>query len=272
MRKKNNKSIIFTVLFYISAIITVIFNQISIQNNSDILNEINFYSIFIMTILLSMFIINNYVIISIIKEKISIKGIINITIRTLLYYLINIMIVNKLDSNTTSIIFITLILILSTIDIVLLIMNFRKVNILIIMNDEEILKHKKDYKVKAMDNSKKFKYFQLNIFLILISFFSIYIANVFIDYENKFHIVIFCTVLLCSLILSVKYVYNITKISDKIRFYHYLSVVVTNLAISLLLYYKANLLIFAVPIILIPIIKLDKDVRRCLLNEENNTK
>lgn len=270
MRRKNNRTITFTLIFYILAIITVILNQLFIRNDSVILKEVNFYSIFLMTISLSVFIMNHFLFISITKQRISINVIVNIEIKTFLYYLINIMIVNKLVLNASTIIFITLILTLSIIDIVVLIINFRKVNILILNNDEEILKQEKDYKVKTIENSEDFKSFQLNIFLLLISIFSIYLVNVFIDYKNGVQIIIFGTVLLCSLILSIKYVQNIKKISEEIRFYHYLSVILTILTTSLILYYKVNLLIFVVAIILIPILKIDLDVRRTLLNENSS--
>src|SRR5690554_6704591 len=268
MKKKSNRALIFSMFFYVTSLLTMTLNQIFIYKQIVAINEINFFSILIITISLSLFLINHFVFISIKKQHINIKAIINIAIKIVLYYLTTIMIVNKLDLNTPSIIFSTLFLILKIIDIVTLVINFRKINVLILNNDDdEILKQEKEFKVKVLKKSEDFKFFQLNIFLLLIAIFSIYLVDTLIDYSNEFHMILYCTVLLLAIILSVKYVHNISKISDSVKFYHYLSSVISVLAVSLILYLDANLLIFLLFIPLIPILKLDIGVRKRLLNE-----
>ena len=267
MKKKSNRALIFSMFFYVTSLLTVTLNQIFIYKQYVAVNEINFFSILIITISLSLFIINHFVFISIRKQNINIKAIINIAIKIVLYYLTTIMIVNELVLNTPTIIFSTLFLILTVINITTLVINFRKINVLILNNDDEILKQEKEFKVKVLKKSEDFKFFQLNIFLLLIAIFSIYLVDTLIDYSNEFHMILYCTVLLLAIILSVKYVHNISKISDSVKFYHYLSSVFSVLAVSLILYLDANLLIFLLFIPLIPILKLDIGVRKRLLNE-----
>ncbi|HHT55352.1 MAG TPA: hypothetical protein GX012_02190 [Acholeplasma sp.] len=267
MKKKSNRALIFSMFFYVTSLLTVTLNQIFIYKQIVAINEINFFSILIITISLSLFLINHFVFISIRKENINIKAIINIAIKIVLYYLTTIMIVNELVLNTPTIIFSTLFLILKIIDIVTLVINFRKINVLILNNDDEILKQEKEFKVKVLKKSEDFKFFQLNIFLLLIAIFSIYLVDTLIDYSNEFHMILYCTVLLSALILSIKYVHNISKISDAVKFYHYLSSVISVLAVSLILYLDANLLIFLLLIPLVPILKLDIDVRKIILKE-----
>lgn len=269
MKKRLERLKFFHKLFYLFSSFLIIFIQILFQFNGVVNTNVIGTFIFINSYLVAFYIIYNVVFESFLNRNISKISKINLVNKYVIFLLVNILIVNKIELN-----YIYLFLVIVTVSIAIYDhVCFKKLCIkvdkMIKENNIDIIIEQKEHLLKAWENSKAYKNIQLNVFNFIISGVFVYLTSFFTDFTDWRNIVICLLLFSNSLLLGFRYCFVLSKYIH-IKWFEYLYFELFYGLVLFLLYMEMNLFIFIAIVPLIPIMKKENKVRKNILVENVN--
>jgi len=255
--------------FFIASFVSIqilLFDDIEVNNNIvGIVMLLNAYAI-------SFYIISNIYFSTFIDKRVSRPEKINMLYKYILFLMMNILFVNRIEFTLFYISVLILIVLISVIDNI----SLKKFLTMLInsdvMDSQDVSMENRDNRIKKWEDSQDFKSFQYNLVYFISSIFVVYVTSYFTDFATIIDLYIFVLLFTTTLMLGIIYCRGLSK-HIEIKWYEYILFEGFYGLVLLLLYFDMNFLIVLAIIPLIPILRKENKIRKKFLsNKDDQTK
>lgn len=266
MRKNIKAMIFYQVMVYLFSIASVIFVQINLKKESVLNNNFIGMSALFNCILISLFYLKYHSLVNFIgiKEKRQLQ--VTLVCKYLYFLLICVFLINAIEMKTSFIVVLTLATVLFFVDIVLFVKSSFEITNSVKEKDIDIHEENKIYYRKMWDKSKDFRIIQVNIFNILLSLVSVYIASFFTDFNNAKEMIIFVILITITLLFAIRYCVVLSRFAC-IKWYEIFGMFLFYTSILILLYYEMNFFVLFGMIPVIPIVLKEEKIRKEVISK-----
>lgn len=258
---------LFIYTIFISSFILIqilYFSDIVVTNNIvGVIMFLNAYAI-------SFYTIKNIYFSSFLDKKVNKTAKINMIYKYILFLLINILLINKIEFTFLYALIILLFLVVSVFDNISLKKFLKMISGSDVIEGQDESIESTDNRLKKWKNSEGFKGFQYNLFYFLFSIFVVYAASCFTDFSSAIDLIMFILLFTLTLFLGIMYCQGLSKYI-KIKWYEYILFEGFYGLVIILLYFNMNFLIVLAIIPLIPILRKENKIRKEILSSDDES-
>ena len=238
------------------------FSDIVVTNNMvGVIMFLNAYAI-------SLYTMKNIYFSSFLDKKVNKTAKFNMIYKYILFLLMNILILNKIEFTFMYVLMIILFLVVSVIDNISFKNFLKMISSSNVIEGQDVLIESRDNRLRKWKTSEGFKGFQYNLLYFLFSIFVVYAASYFTDFSSSLDLIMFVLLFTLTLFLGIMYCQGLSKYI-KIKWYEYILFEGFYGLVLILLYFNMNFLIVIAIIPLIPILRKENKIRKEILSSDD---